>query len=46
MLFKYIDADYEIIPAESGKKCIELLKNNEISDLILLDVMMPENLKT
>ena len=23
-------------------KCIELLKNNEIPDLILLDIMMPE----
>jgi CheY-like chemotaxis protein len=34
--------DYEITPAESGKKCLELLKNNEIPDLILLDIMMPE----
>jgi CheY-like chemotaxis protein len=33
--------DYELIPAESGKKCLELLKNNEIPDLILLDIMMP-----
>ncbi len=35
-------ADYEIIPAESGKKCLELLKNNEMPDLILLDIMMSE----
>jgi len=42
MVFKYTGADYELIPAESGKKCIELLKNNEIPDLILLDIMMPE----
>ena len=34
--------DYELIPAESGKQCLELLKNNEIPDLILLDIMMPE----
>ena len=33
---------YEIIPAGSGEKCLELLKNNETPDLILLDIMMPE----
>ena len=32
---------YEIIGAESGKKCFELLENNIIPDLILLDIMMP-----
>ena len=41
-VLKDADADYELIPAESGKKCFELLKNNEIPDLILLDIMMPE----
>jgi len=41
-ILKYAGADYEIIPAESGKKCFELLKNNEIPDLILSDIMMPE----
>ena len=34
--------EYEIIPAESGKKCFELLKKNVLPDLILLDIMMPE----
>lgn len=34
--------EYEIIPAESGKKCFELLKKNVKPDLILLDIMMPE----
>ena len=33
---------YEIIPAENGKKCFELLEKNVIPDLILLDIMMPE----
>ena len=33
--------EYEIIPAESGKKCFELLKKNLKPDLILLDIMMP-----
>jgi CheY-like chemotaxis protein len=32
---------YEIIVADSGKKCLEILKN-EKPDLILMDVMMPE----
>ncbi len=33
--------ELEIIPANSGMKCLELLKNNEMPDLILLDIMMP-----
>jgi putative two-component system response regulator len=32
---------YEVIRVDSGRGCIELLKNNEIPDLILLDIMMP-----
>ena len=34
--------EYEIIPAESGKKCFELLEKNVKPDLILLDIMMPD----
>ena len=34
--------EYEIIPAESGKKCFELLEKNVYPDLILLDIMMPD----
>lgn len=34
--------EYEIVGADSGIKCLQLLKNNEIPDLILLDIMMPE----
>ena len=34
--------EYEIIPAENGKKCLELLSEDTIPDLILLDIMMPE----
>ena len=33
---------YEIIGAESGKKCFELLEKNLKPDLILLDIMMPD----
>jgi CheY-like chemotaxis protein len=37
-----MDEKFEIISADSGMQCLELLKNNQIPDLILLDVMMPE----
>jgi len=32
---------YEVTTVESGKKCYEMLENNEIPDIILLDIMMP-----
>ena len=34
--------EYEIITADSGLKCLELLKDNQIPDVILMDIMMPE----
>jgi len=34
--------EYEIIGANSGSDCLKLLKNNQIPDLILLDIMMPK----
>jgi len=37
-----MDDEYEVIGADSGMQCLELLKNNQIPDLILLDIMMPE----
>ncbi|MEA3457084.1 MAG: response regulator [Candidatus Thermoplasmatota archaeon] len=37
---KYGD-EYEVIHANNGTECFELLKNNEVPDLILLDIMMP-----
>jgi DNA-binding response OmpR family regulator len=33
---------YHIIGAENGKKCLEMLKDNIIPDIILLDIMMPQ----
>ncbi len=33
---------YKVISANSGKECIELLKNGKLPDIILLDIMMPE----
>ena len=37
-----LDDEYEVIGANSGIKCLQILKNNQIPDLILLDIMMPE----
>lgn len=37
-----IDSEFQVISAESGEKCFELLNNNLHPDLILLDIMMPE----
>jgi len=36
-----VEGNYEIIGAQSGEKCLELLET-ETPDLILLDIMMPE----
>ena len=33
---------YEVVGANGGMECIELLKNEKLPDLILLDIMMPE----
>ena len=35
-------SDYEVTTVNSGKKFFELLENNQIPDIILLDIMMPE----
>ena len=35
------DVDYEIITVNSGEKCLALLEDDQIPDLILLDIMMP-----
>ena len=37
-----LDKTYEVTSANSGRKCLELLENNKIPDLILLDIMMPD----
>jgi len=34
--------NYKIIAANSGAQCLEFLEKNQIPDLILLDIMMPE----
>ena len=39
---EYTNSDYDVICVPSGTQCLESLKNNEIPDLILLDIMMPE----
>jgi putative two-component system response regulator len=37
-----LDAEYKVLSAESGQKCLEILQNDLIPDVILLDIMMPE----
>jgi two-component system response regulator VicR len=36
------DNQYEVISANNGIQCLQLLENNLIPDVILLDIMMPE----
>jgi CheY-like chemotaxis protein len=40
--FEDITKEYQVIGAESGKQCLDLLQNNQTPDIILLDIMMPE----
>jgi len=37
-----MDPEYKVSCASNGIQCLELMKNNEIPDLILLDIMMPK----
>ena len=34
--------DYEVTCVNSGKRCLDLLENDWVPDLILLDIMMPD----
>ena len=34
--------EYEVISAESGMQCLDLLENNGAPDIILLDIMMSD----
>jgi len=34
--------EYKVIGAKSGRECFELLKNGQMPDLVILDIMMPE----
>jgi len=33
---------YRVIGAQNGHQCLEILKNNQLPDMILLDIMMPK----
>ena len=37
-----LNEDFKVTSVESGLKCLQLLKNEEKPDLILLDIMMPD----
>ena len=36
-----LDPSYEVVTVVSGRKCLELLENHKIPDIILMDIMMP-----
>ena len=36
-----LDSQYEVTCVDNGKRCIELLEQNQIPDLIILDIMLP-----
>ena len=40
-LFKSHENEYELLGANSGEECLQLLEEGEKPDLILLDIMMP-----
>jgi putative two-component system response regulator len=33
--------EYQVIGVDSGEKCLQMLQENKLPDLILLDIMMP-----
>jgi two-component system alkaline phosphatase synthesis response regulator PhoP len=33
--------EYRVIGVDSGEKCLQILRENKLPDLILLDIMMP-----
>ena len=37
-----LDPDCQVTCVNSGEKCFEFLENNQVPDLILLDIMMPD----
>lgn len=41
-ILESVSDKYELVGAESGMQCLQLLKNGEIPDIIFLDIMMPK----
>jgi DNA-binding response OmpR family regulator len=40
-LFEEELGEYKVLIADTGEKCLEILKNNSIPDAIILDIMLP-----
>lgn len=40
-VFEDSTGQYQVIGVDSGEKCLRMLQENQIPDLILLDIMMP-----
>ena len=41
-ILESVSDNYELVGAESGMQCLQLLKNGENPDIIFLDIMMPD----
>jgi len=41
-VFEDSTGQYRVIGVDSGEKCLKMLQENHIPDLILLDIMMPQ----
>jgi len=39
---EYADKEFNVITINNGANCLQYLKNNDLPNLILLDIMMPE----
>jgi DNA-binding response OmpR family regulator len=40
--FDAVDKNYHIFGVENGEKCLEMLQSQQIPDVILLDIMIPQ----
>ena len=43
ILTEMLGEEYEILEAENGQQAIEMIEKNSAIDLLLLDILMPEN---
>lgn len=40
----HLDAEYEVTTADNGMKCLRLLEDNHIPDIILMDIKMDDGM--
>lgn len=39
---EHLNPEYSVIPIGSGIQCLEYLRNNQLPDIIILDIIMPD----